>query len=81
MQMGAQLHSTCKEDKNNGQLPTGACSRRVIGTATSDTLLILAALLDVALGSMLNGLWVSLFPFFAEPPSFALGTVLESPEI
>jgi len=25
--------------------------------------------------------WVSLFPFFAEPPSFALGAILESPAI
>jgi membrane protease YdiL (CAAX protease family) len=44
-------------------------------------LLILVALLDVVLGSTLDGLWVWLFPFFAEPPSFALGTILESPEI
>ena len=44
-------------------------------------LLILVTLLDVVLSSTLNGLWVSLFPSFAEPPSFALGAVLESPEI
>ena len=44
-------------------------------------LLVLVALLDVALSSTLNGLWVSLFPFFAEPPGFALGSALESPEI
>ena len=44
-------------------------------------LLILVALLDVFLGSTLDRWWVSLFPFFAEPSSFALGSVLESPEI
>jgi membrane protease YdiL (CAAX protease family) len=44
-------------------------------------LLILVALLDVALGSTLDEFWVSLFPFFAEPSSFALGSILESPEI
>lgn len=42
-------------------------------------LLILVALLDV--GSTLNRIWVSLFPFFSEPPDFALGSFLESPEI
>ena len=44
-------------------------------------LLVLVALLDVALGSTLDGFWVSLFPFFAEPPSFAMGSILESPEV
>ena len=44
-------------------------------------LLVLVALLDVGLGSTLDGFWVSLFPFFAEPPSFALGSILESPAI
>jgi hypothetical protein len=43
--------------------------------------LVLVALLDIGLGSTLDGLWVSLFPFFAEPPSFALDSVLESPAI
>jgi membrane protease YdiL (CAAX protease family) len=44
-------------------------------------LLILVALLDVFLGSTLDQWWVSLLPFFAEPPSFALGSILDSPEI
>jgi len=39
-------------------------------------LLILIALMDVAVGPTLDGVWVSLFPFFAEPPGFAFGTAL-----
>jgi hypothetical protein len=44
-------------------------------------LLVLVALLDVFLSSTLNGFWVSLFPFFAEPSSFALGSALASPDV
>lgn len=33
------------------------------------------------LTSYLDGLWVSLFPFFAEPPGYSLGAILESWEI
>ena len=44
-------------------------------------LLILVALLDVALAPALGGLWVSLFPFFAEPPGFAFGTALGLPKV
>jgi membrane protease YdiL (CAAX protease family) len=29
----------------------------------------------------LNGLWLKVFPFFAEPQSFSMGPILESPEI
>ena len=44
-------------------------------------LLILIALIDVGLAPTLDGLWVSLFPFFAEPPGFAFGTALGLPEV
>jgi len=44
-------------------------------------LLILVALLDVVLASIVDGLWVSLFPFFAEPPAFAFGTAIGLPEV
>jgi len=44
-------------------------------------LLILVALEDMLLGSTLSRIWVSLFPFFAEPASFELGSALESPAI
>ncbi len=44
-------------------------------------LLILVALWDIFLSSTLNHAWVSLFPFFAEPANFALGSALELPEI
>jgi membrane protease YdiL (CAAX protease family) len=44
-------------------------------------LLILVALLDVVLSATLSDVWVSLFPFFAEPASFALGSALESPAV
>ncbi len=43
-------------------------------------LLILYGLMFV-LGPILDGLWVSLFPFFAEPPGFAFGTALGLPEV
>jgi uncharacterized protein len=33
---------------------------------------------EVALTSYVDGLWVSLFPFFAEPPGYSLGAFLES---
>ncbi len=36
---------------------------------------------ELALTSYVDGLWVSLFPFFAEPPGYSLGTVLESQEM
>jgi len=44
-------------------------------------LLILVALWDIFFASTPNRIWVSLFPFFAEPAGFALESVLESPEI
>jgi membrane protease YdiL (CAAX protease family) len=39
------------------------------------------ALLEVVLASTINNLWVSVFPFFAEPPGYNFGTLLESAEI
>jgi membrane protease YdiL (CAAX protease family) len=36
---------------------------------------------DIAFSPSVSRLWVSLFPFFAEPPGFGLGAVLESQEI
>jgi len=32
------------------------------------------ALVDIVLAPTLNGLWVSVFPFFAEPPGYGRGT-------
>jgi membrane protease YdiL (CAAX protease family) len=42
-------------------------------------LVILVALWGFKLGSGLNKLWITLFPFLAEPSSLALGTALASP--
>jgi membrane protease YdiL (CAAX protease family) len=39
------------------------------------------ALLDAVLASTIDDLWVSILPFFAEPPGYSFGPVLESPEI
>ena len=44
-------------------------------------LLVLVALLEMFLGSTLDQIWVSIFPFLGEPAGFALGSALESPEI
>jgi membrane protease YdiL (CAAX protease family) len=43
--------------------------------------LVLIASLEMFLAPALDKIWVSFFPFFAEPPGFALGSALESPEI
>jgi membrane protease YdiL (CAAX protease family) len=43
--------------------------------------ILLFYLAGVALSPILNPLWVSLFPFLAEPPSFAFGSLLESSDI
>jgi membrane protease YdiL (CAAX protease family) len=43
--------------------------------------LIGIALLDVVLASTIDNLWVSIFPFFAEPPGYSFTAILESPEI
>jgi len=43
--------------------------------------LVLIALEEMFLGPSLDQIWLSIFPFFAEPAGFALGSALESPEI
>lgn len=42
--------------------------------------LLLTALLDAGLASTIDGLWVSVFPFFAEPAGFSLSAALASSE-
>jgi membrane protease YdiL (CAAX protease family) len=44
-------------------------------------LVALVVLWQLAVGPRLNDLWVSVFPFLAEPPGFALGTALASPAV
>jgi membrane protease YdiL (CAAX protease family) len=36
---------------------------------------------ELALKSYVEGLWVSIFPFLAEPPGYSMAAVFESPEI
>lgn len=43
-------------------------------------LVILIALYEMQVIGVVDRLWVSLFPALAEPPSFSLGGILESPE-
>jgi len=43
--------------------------------------LILTALVQVGLGPVLDGMWVSIFPFFAPPPGYDAGEILGSPVI
>ena len=43
--------------------------------------LIAIVVWELALRSYVEDLWVSVFPFFAEPPGYSLGAVLESPEV
>jgi membrane protease YdiL (CAAX protease family) len=43
--------------------------------------LIGIVLWELVLTSLFDALWVSIFPFFAEPPGYSLGAVLESQEI
>ena len=44
-------------------------------------LLMLAAFIEMFLGSFISKIWVSIFPYFSEPAGFAFGSVLESPEV
>ncbi len=44
-------------------------------------IIILLTAFTLFVSSELGRLWVGVFPFFAEPPSFAFGALLESPEI
>lgn len=43
--------------------------------------LIAITVWELALTSYVNGLWVSIFPFFAEPPGYSMAAVFESQEI
>jgi membrane protease YdiL (CAAX protease family) len=43
--------------------------------------LIAIAVWELILTSYVDGLWVSIFPFFVEPPGYSLGAVLESQAI
>lgn len=43
--------------------------------------LIGVALVDVVLASAINHLWLSIFPFFAEPPGYGFEALFGSPEI
>jgi membrane protease YdiL (CAAX protease family) len=44
-------------------------------------LALLLAAFTFFVSPALNGAWVKVLPFFAEPPQFALGPVLESPDV
>jgi membrane protease YdiL (CAAX protease family) len=44
-------------------------------------IIALLAAWSIALAPVLDGLWVRVFPFFAEPAGFTMGPVLESPEV
>jgi membrane protease YdiL (CAAX protease family) len=43
--------------------------------------LIATGVWELVLTSYVDGLWVTVFPFFAEPPGYGFGAVLESKEI
>jgi len=43
--------------------------------------LIATVVWELALTSYVDGLWVSVFPFFAEPPGYSMAAVFESQEI
>ena len=43
--------------------------------------LIGIALIDVVLASRIDNFWISIFPFFSEPPSYSFGAIFESQEI
>jgi len=44
-------------------------------------ILILLVASEFVIAPALNGVWIKVLPFFAEPPSFAMGTILESPQV
>ena len=44
-------------------------------------LILLTAAAEFLLSGPLNGLWVSAFPFLAEPPGYAAGALFETPEM
>lgn len=42
--------------------------------------ILLTALYEMLVGGLFDKLWVSMFPFFAEPQGFSLATALDTPE-
>jgi membrane protease YdiL (CAAX protease family) len=44
-------------------------------------LIILIAVTEIVISPALNGVWIKIFPFFAEPPQFSMSPVLESPDV
>jgi membrane protease YdiL (CAAX protease family) len=44
-------------------------------------IIVLLAAFSLAIAPVLDGLWVRVFPFFAEPSGFTMAPVLESPEV
>ena len=43
-------------------------------------LILITAVYELQVSGIISRLWVSIFPFMKEPPGFALGSLLESPE-
>jgi membrane protease YdiL (CAAX protease family) len=43
-------------------------------------LILVTAVYELSINDIISGFWTSLFPFLAEPPSFAMGSFLQSPE-
>lgn len=43
-------------------------------------LILLAGIFDIMISGVLDKLWISIFPFFAEPSGLSLAAALESPE-
>jgi len=43
-------------------------------------LILITAVFDLMLSGVLDNLWLSLFPFFAEPSGYSMSTALSSPE-
>jgi uncharacterized protein len=43
--------------------------------------LVAVAVVELVLNSSLDGVWVSVFPFLAEPAGYSFGAILESPEV
>jgi membrane protease YdiL (CAAX protease family) len=44
-------------------------------------LILLTAIYEMQISGIFDRLWVSLFPLLTEPPGFALGTALDTPEV
>jgi len=44
-------------------------------------IIVLLAATEFLVSPALNGVWIKIFPFFAEPSSFAMAPILESPQV